>query len=119
MSIRDSNGRFIKGAASPNPGGRPKDTPNPRLTKGSILHQALLGELFTQADGDAVLFQTLILKHGEELKLDLSTALKLAKELAVYQSARKAPTDSKEEKDTTIILQYGFEDIIEEEENND
>lgn len=71
--------------------------------------QELLNEIFIEANGDAVAFQKLVLKNGHKLKLDLQTAMKLAKELSVYQTPKKASIEQKTESVSTYVLQYGFD----------
>lgn len=103
-SNKDDNGRFKKGhKPSPN-AGRPKGSQSK-----STLNRQLMENIFTEADGDAVKFQFLVLKHGHKLDLDLNTAMRLAKELSVYQSPKKASVESKTEDVKTYVIQYGYD----------
>lgn len=99
MDAIRNNGKFVKGVSG-NPAGRP---PSKKI---AAVKQATLDEIFDLADGDAVKFQQLVLKNGRELGITLDVALKLAKELSVYQTPRKASIETKiEEKPTQIVLQ--------------
>jgi hypothetical protein len=103
-SVRN-NGKFVKGVSG-NPAGRPP------AKKIAMVKQATLDEIFDLADGDAVKFQQLVLKNGRELGITLDVALKLAKELSVYQTPRKASIETKiEEKPTQIVLQTNLPSI--------
>jgi len=68
----------------------------------------LLNSIFVEADGDAVKFQQLVLKNAQHLELDLSTALRIARDLAVYQTPRKASVETKTDDTKTIVLRYDF-----------
>ena len=72
-------------------------------------YEALMDAIFDEANGDAVLFQKLVLANGSKLKLDLNTAMKLAKDLAAYQTARKASIEQKTESVSTYVIQHGFD----------
>lgn len=79
--------------------------------------QELLDSIFEEADGDAVAFQRLVLKNGSALKLDLATAMKVAKDLASYQTARKASIEQKTESVSTYVIQYGFDTEVKQLDN--
>ena len=115
-SIRN-RGMFVKGVSG-NANGRPKTV---KIAKDQ---QATLNAIFDEADGDAVKFQQLILKNGSKLNLDLSTAMKLAKELSVYQTPRKASIETKNEDVKNYVIQYSIPakeepKVIDHEDNDD
>jgi hypothetical protein len=88
---------------SGNPKGRPKKTNK----EAEAQYKQVMTDIFTQSNGNAVLFQELVLKNGATLDLDLGTALRLSKELAPYQEAKKAST-KKEEADKNIPIELVF-----------
>lgn len=99
--MTENNTKWSKGVSG-NPKGRPKNS----LVK--MRQKEILDEIFEEAQGDAVLFQTLLLKRGKDVGLDLNTALKLSKELACYQSPKKSSIESKVDESKEIKIQYNF-----------
>lgn len=81
---RDEGGKFVKGK-----------TPNATGRKGKVAamkekEQQVLNEILAEAKGEAVEIYRLMLTRGSELNLSKSDIFKLCRDLAPYQSARKA-----------------------------
>jgi hypothetical protein len=85
--------------------------------------QALLDQITKDAFNEefkgqeAIGIYTMVLKHASELQLDLATIMKFAKELAPYQTARKASIEQKTESVSTYVVQYGFDTEVKQLEN--
>lgn len=103
MSLRDK-GKFMKGVSG-NVNGRPKGTSKMKKAIEAI-DADVLGDLYDAADGDAMRFLNLVLKNGRKLDLGLDVGMRLARELAPYQSPRKASIETKEERTTQYIVQF-------------
>jgi len=92
--VKQNKGKWKKGVSG-NLNGRPKK---------AKVNQDKLNEIYKEANGDPILFQKLVLQNGHDLALDLTVALKLAKELAPYEKPRLASIETKEEKTSTFFL---------------
>lgn len=89
--------------------GRPKGTGKNQLSEAEDI---LFNKIIIEANGEAVKLQELILKNAHNLRLDSSriqTVLKLARDLSVYQTPKKASIEQKTESVSTYVLQYGFD----------
>lgn len=83
-----------------NPNGRP---PKKRC------NEEKLHEVYREANGDPILLQKLILTHAADLALDLTTALKLAKELSPYEKPKLSSIETKEDKTVQYVLNVPFQ----------
>jgi hypothetical protein len=94
------NKNLWKPGVSGNPAGRPKKT----IKK----HQQtqMLDSIFDEADGNAVKFLELVLKKGKYVGLNLTDSMRLAKELACYQSPKLSSVDTKVDETRNISIQY-------------
>lgn len=99
---RDVSGRFVKG----------NEVAKKRAAVKEKHRQKVLNEILAEAKGDAVRVKELMLERGSDLELDVNTVLRLAKELAPYQSARKASIEVKNENISEYVIQYNYDNIL-------
>lgn len=90
-------GRWKKGESG-NKNGRPKKTK---------CDQNALNLIYEEANGDPIIFQKLVLQNGHRLGLDLTTALRLSKELAPYEKPKLSSVDTK---NTETVINYMISD---------
>lgn len=100
-----------------NKGGRPAVKRKEREAKET------LAQVLTEAEGDPIKVMQLMLKYGAKLNLDVTTALRMARELAPYEKPKLSSVEQKTvDVGAPIIVFQSSQDIKEVdyiEEKND